>query len=305
MRVDEIYAVADAGRAVGDLRETRKAGFFLALEVERAVVGRDDLDESVADGVPHDLVIFFVAQRRRHYPLGGLEAVAVVEFVRQKKVLRAGFREYDLLVGHSDLDFVERLFAAGVHYVKRDAGHSGEHGAAVNGFAFRHGRVRRFVVFGAGFSFGREFIGQIRQHFAVFGMDRYKRAVFFGEIESPDELAVSDHQRAFISQEAFETGDAVFYHGRYFGCDALVVFDDRYMKAVIDGRFSFGLFMPYFNGFAERLAFSGYREIDERRRSAACRRDSAGFEIVRRDGAHERHVKVRVHVDGAGINFKA
>src|SRR6185503_3868908 len=53
--MEQIDAVLDAGQPVGDLPEVALAEILLALEVERAVVGRDDL-EVVLDQTRPELV---------------------------------------------------------------------------------------------------------------------------------------------------------------------------------------------------------------------------------------------------------
>ena len=91
--VQQVEPVLDARQAVRDLPEVALAEVLLAVEVERAVVRRDDLEVVLRRGrVQSSGLVVLRPERRRADELRALEAVAhVVE--RQEEVLRARLGE--------------------------------------------------------------------------------------------------------------------------------------------------------------------------------------------------------------------
>ena len=90
--VEQVDPVLDAGQAVGDLAEVAPAELLLAVEVERAVVGRDELEVVLDQPGPQLVPVVLRSQGRRADELRAIEAVAeVVE--RQEEVLRARLGE--------------------------------------------------------------------------------------------------------------------------------------------------------------------------------------------------------------------
>src|SRR5436305_2384621 len=85
--VEQVDAVLDARKAVRDLPEIAPAELLLALEIERAMVGRDELEVVLDQPLPQLGLVVRGPERRRAHELGALEAVAhVVE--REEEVLR-------------------------------------------------------------------------------------------------------------------------------------------------------------------------------------------------------------------------
>src|SRR5262249_32938650 len=86
--VEQVDSVLDAGQPVGDLPEVALAKVFLALEIERAVVGRNELEVVLDEALPELVLVIRRAERRRTDELRAIEPVAqVVE--REEQVLRA------------------------------------------------------------------------------------------------------------------------------------------------------------------------------------------------------------------------
>src|SRR6185295_12449929 len=83
--------VLDARQAVRDLAEVALAELLLAVEVERTVIGRDDLEVVGHEAGPDVLPLVLRAERWRAYELRAVEAVAEV-VQRQEQVLRARLR---------------------------------------------------------------------------------------------------------------------------------------------------------------------------------------------------------------------
>ncbi len=92
--VEEVDAFLERGDAVGDFREIGFAHRLLLFEVERRVIGRDGVDEAVAQPVPEDGLIAGVAQRRRHDVFRALEL----------RPLGVGFVEREILDERLDAD---------------------------------------------------------------------------------------------------------------------------------------------------------------------------------------------------------
>ena len=116
--VEQVDPILDAGQAVGDLAEVAPAELLLAVEVERAVVGRDHLQVVLDEAGPQLGLVVLRPQRRRAHELGALEAVAeVVE--RQEQVLRAGLGEGHRAAVAGRADRVERVARREVDDVDR------------------------------------------------------------------------------------------------------------------------------------------------------------------------------------------
>src|SRR5688572_12145295 len=74
------------------------------------------------------------------------------------------------------------------------------------------------------------------------------------------------------------------------------------MKAVIDGRLAFSLFMPVIDALNERLAFVLNCEVDDRRGSAVGCGACAGEKVIRGLSAAERKLHVSMWIDAPGNN---
>ena len=106
--MQQVNAILHAGQAVGHLPEVVLAKVFLAVEVERAVVGRHDLEIVLAQAAPQFLLVVFRPKGRRAHELGTLEAVAhVIE--RQEQVLGTGFGEGHRAAIAGGPDLVQRI----------------------------------------------------------------------------------------------------------------------------------------------------------------------------------------------------
>ena len=132
--VEQVDPVLDARQAVGDLPEVALAELLLAVEVERAVVGRDDLEVVLDEARPELGLVVGRAERRRADELRALEAVAhVVE--REEQVLRARLGERLRAAVAGLADRVEGVARREVDDVDRHAGGLGEADHAVRRLA--------------------------------------------------------------------------------------------------------------------------------------------------------------------------
>src|SRR5205807_2536752 len=87
---DEREAVLDSGQAVRDLGEVAFPEIFLTLEMERAMVGRDQLQVILEQTLPELIVMRLRSQRRRADVFGALEAGPAEVFQAEIQILRAG-----------------------------------------------------------------------------------------------------------------------------------------------------------------------------------------------------------------------
>jgi len=76
--VEEVDPVLHPGESVRDLPEVTASQLLLALEVERAVIGRDDLEVVLDEAGPQVVPMLLRAERRRTDELGAIEPVAQV-----------------------------------------------------------------------------------------------------------------------------------------------------------------------------------------------------------------------------------
>ena len=124
------------------MRKSPRPELLLAVEVERAVVGRDELEVVLDEARPQVVPVVLRAERRRADELGALEPVAqVVE--RQEQVLRAGLGEGLRAAVARRADLVERVARREVDDVDRHAGRLGQADDAVRRLALEDRRSAR------------------------------------------------------------------------------------------------------------------------------------------------------------------
>ena len=153
--------------------------------------------------------------------------------------------------------------------------------------------------------FGQEFLLQMRDGFAVFGVDVADGAEFQSAGEAVQHDAVIDHQRAFIGHEMLETVDAVLAgQDAHFLAHAVGPGGDSDVKAVIGGGF-FRPTAPGLEGIQHGILWPGDHEVDDGGRAAGQARGGAGEKIFGGDGAHEGQLHMGVRVDAAGHDEEA
>ncbi len=133
------------GQAVGDLAEIAASELLLAVEVERAVVGRDQLEVVVDEPRPQVVPVVLGPERRRTDELGAVEPVAeVVE--RQEEVLRTRLGEDLAAALPSPADRLERIARREVDDVDGDAGGLGQADDPVGRLALEDRLARQAVT---------------------------------------------------------------------------------------------------------------------------------------------------------------
>jgi len=135
---------------------------------------------------------------------------------------------------------------------------------------------------------------------AVLGVHADEAADLAGALHGPEDLAVVDHEHARVGHEQLERGDPLVDRLLHLGRGAFIHVGHDEVKAVVDGRYPFGLRVPGVEPGAERLPLLLHGEIDDRRRAAVRGRQGPRLEVVARARAPERHVHVGVGVDAAG-----
>ena len=159
--------------------------------------------------------------------------------------------------------------------------------------------------FGSGIALSQQFRGQFRHYVAVFSVHQRDAAQFGEALERGIHLVVVDHQCALVGHEMLEGGDAFLLdHGLHLVEDLLAPPSHRHVVGIIAVRPA-RLVVPHLQRVMQTLALARQREIDDHGGAARQRGTCAGFEIIRRIGAHERHFQMRVRVDPAGHHVAA
>ena len=114
------------GPPLGIFVKSSLAKFFLLLEAERAVIGRDDLQMVVLESIPQLFLMPFLPQGRRENILGAFEAGRIEVLERQIEILRAGLRIYGKAPIAGFAHFFQSVVATQVHDVHRRACHFSE-----------------------------------------------------------------------------------------------------------------------------------------------------------------------------------
>lgn len=193
-------------------------------------------------------------------------------------------------------DRLVRLLAGDVHDIERHAGHVGDHDGPICRLAFHFRRPRIGMALGTVVAGGEQFLRQGRDHVAILGMHQRQRAKVGAALERRIHLVVVHHQRAFVGHEVLERGDALVDDGRHLVEHLLAPPGDGHVEGIVAGSLG-RLVVPHLQGLQQRLLRRRQAEIDHHRRAAGKGRARAGFEIIGRIGAHERHFEMGVRVD--------
>ena len=189
-------ALLRAGRAVRDLREVVEPQLLLAREVERAVVGAEDLQVRRLQAVPQRRPVARVAQRRREDVLRALEALAREVGVAEHEVLRARLPVDGLAAGVGGADRVERRLAGDVHDEQRRARHLGQPDRPVGGLGLARLGPRRRVEARRGVAARERLVLELGDHVAVLGVHEHEQADLARDLHRLEEVLVGRVQAA-------------------------------------------------------------------------------------------------------------
>jgi hypothetical protein len=249
--------------------------------------------------------MLLVAERRRHHAPRGVVPVGVEVFgLIQRQVLDQRLAPDALALLAGAPDRLMRVLAADVHDIQRHPRHVGDHDRAVGGLALHLRRAGIGVALGAGVALLQQLRRQLRHHIAVLGMDHRQTADIAHPAEAVEQLVVVHHQGALVGHEVLEAGDPGL--GRVLDAlpDLLAPPGDGHVVGVIAGRAG-GLVRPDLGRIHQVLALPRQDEVDDHRGPATQRRPGAALEIIRRVGAHEGHLQMRMRVDPAGHDIAA
>ena len=130
-------------------------------------------------------------------------------------------------------------------------------------------------------------------------MDEGGGAELGAALEGAEQDVVVHHQRALVGHEVLEGVDAVGVDDlAHLARDLVRPPGDREMVGIVARRL-LGFAPPVVIGLDEGLAGSRNAEIHDHGGAAGERRLGAPLEIVRRHGAHEHELHVRVRIDPA------
>ncbi len=297
--VEQVDAVLDARQTVRDLAEVTLAEVLLAFEIERAVVGRDELEVILHETRPQLLLVIGRSERRRADELRPVEtALHVVE--RQEEVLRAGLGERRNAAVARIADRVQGVACGEMDDVDRHAGRLGQADHPVRRLALEDRIAGDAVVVGIGVA-GRDLVGgdDVDRH-PVLGVHHDQTAVLRGPLHRPEDRAVVAVEDARVGGEQLEVRHALGDEAVHLGQRVVVDVAHDHVEAVVGDGVALGLGVPCVQPFAERLAARLDREVDDRRRPPEGGRARARLERVLGERPAERELHVRVDVDRAG-----
>ncbi len=260
------------------------------MEVERAVVGRDDLEVVLAQALPQLLPVGVLgSQRRRADELGALEPVAeVVE--REEQVLRARLGErLDAAVAR----VAHRLERLGRRQVDDVDGHArglGQADDAVRRLALEDRVARDAVVVRVGLALGHELRGDDVDGRPVLGVHHDQAAVLRGLLHRPEDRRVVAVEHARVGGEQLEVGDALRDELVHLGQRLVGDVAHDHVEAVVDDGVALGLGVPRVEARAQALALRLDGEVDDARRARrtrprACRSRTCPWRRCRRTAA--------------------
>ena len=135
-------------------------------------------------------------------------------------------------------------------------------------------RAAPVMPFGTGLAFGEQLLLGLKHEVGVFAMGGDDHAEFFGEPHCVIKLFVGDAERAFVSEEDFETGDAALDDFGELSFAFLVEARDGLVEREIAGAVALSLIQPEFEAVGERLLVAGLADhLDDGGRAA----DQRGF----------------------------
>ena len=170
VRVENIDAVFEGGDAVGNFREVIAAHDFLGLEIERAMVGGDGIDEAGAQGVPEDWLVDSITERRRHDKFCAFEVGTFGKGFVEDKILDEGFDVDTDAAAARGKSFGECFLTTEMDDVSGRAGEFGERHQVMHALGFNGGRAAFVMPFGPGFAGGKKFPLAFRNQSFVFAM---------------------------------------------------------------------------------------------------------------------------------------
>jgi hypothetical protein len=296
--VQQVNPVLDARQPVRNLPEVAFAKVLLALEVERAMIRRDDLQVVLDQPGPELVLVVGRPERRRAHELGALEAVAeVVEREEQVLGARLGERLGAAVAGVADgLECVPR---GEVDDVDRDLGGLGEADDPVRRLALEDRIAGDPVVERIGLAV----VHQVGRHDvdceAVLGVHHDQPAVLAGLLHRPKDRPVVTVEDARIGREELEVGDALGDELVHLLERVVVDVAHDHVEAVVRDGVALGLGVPRIEAFAERLPARLDGKVHDRRGPAERRRARPRLERVLRERPAERQLHVGMDVDRA------
>ena len=295
--VQQVDAVLDPRQAVRNLPEVAPPELLLALEVERAVVGRDDLEVVLDEARPQLLPVrVLLAQGRRAHELRALEPVAqVVEAEEQVLGTRLGERLHPAIPGATDR--IERILRRQVDDVDRDAGGLGEPDHAVGRLALEDRVARDAVVVGIGLAVGDQLCRDHVDRGPVLGVHHDQPAVPGGLLHRAVDVVVGAVEHAGVRGEQLEVRDALGDERVHLGQRLVVDVAHDHVEPVVDDGVALRLRVPRVEARAEARTAALHGEVDDRRRPAEGGGPRARLERVLRGRAAERELHVGVDVD--------
>ena len=296
--MQQVDPILDARQTVGDLPEVAPPKLLLAVEVERAMVGRHELQVVLDEAGPQVVPGLLRAQGRGAHELGALEPVAhVIE--RQEEVLRAGLGERLRAPVARGADLGQRIARRQVDDVDRNAGRLGQADDPVGRLALEDRLAGDAVADRVGHPGRDRLRGDDIDGHPVLGVHHDQPAVLRGLLHRPEDRPVVAVEDARVGGEQLEVGDAFGDEAVHLGQRVVVDVAHDHVEAVVGDGVAFRLCVPGVEPCAQRRALRLDREVDDRGRPAEGGRARPRLEGVLGERPAERQLHVGMGVDAA------
>ena len=205
VRIKEVDPVFDRRDSVWNFCEITLAHrFFLVNKIKRSMVGSNGADETVANRVPQDRLIPYVADWRRHHVLGTFKVRFLsVSFV-ENQIRNHSFNPSVNASVTSGLGGLDGSIARRVNDINMGPGQFGECHQVLNTRGLDRLGARWLMILGAGFTSGNQFVLKLRHGDRVFTMGGHDHAKLFGKFECFEKLFIVDSEGTLIGEKNLE-----------------------------------------------------------------------------------------------------
>ena len=299
MRPQQGETVLDTGGTAWNPPEVVAAEVLLPDHVERAVVGRDDLEGVLLEGPPEHLLVLARAQGRSDDVGGALEVGRVVRRLVEEQVLGTGLAMDRPAGPLSPLDGLDRLPAGDVDDVERRLVDAGQGGDSVRRLALQCRGPRPGVASRVLRRQGGVALSQMLDRLAVLGVDQDQGIEAGDSRHRGDEIVLGEPDGVLVGHVHFEARHASGDAGPELSRCAVAPPGDRHVETEVGGG-DLRLAATLVERLDEALAALRMDEIDDRRGATGQARRGSALEVVGGDRPRDRQRHVDVGIDTAG-----
>src|SRR5207247_11015329 len=140
---------------------------------------------------------------------------------------------------------------------------------------------------------------------SVLAMDANHPAILCGSLQGIEDAGIVQHEHAGVSHEKLKAGNALAHQRIHFLQLRIAQLSNNAMKCIIADCFLRRLLHPRIKSRSQKLSFVLDSEINQRCRSAKCRRSRASLEVVGAGSAADRHVQMGMDMNAARTDMLA